>query len=207
MSAAAEAADAVAAAATANQDRDRGFPPTGGSGGGERAGVAAAVEGSGSRPGEEDGDVEMPDVKDLTGPAPRSRPGEPPAVDTAPVAANGGEAGAGEDGRVAAAGAPGSRAAGGCASGSSSAGGLELATAARAAVLSVAGLQARGLAEQEERRTEALLADLLEARVQRLEAKLHCFDELDQVLETERACLEHDRAELVFEQARSMLPK
>lgn len=28
-----------------------------------------------------------------------------------------------------------------------------------------------------------------------------------QVLETERECLEHDRAELVFEQARSMLPK
>ncbi|CAM9285580.1 unnamed protein product [Ectocarpus sp. 13 AM-2016] len=215
MSAAAEAADAIAAAATANHDRDRGFPPTGGSSGGERAGVAAAVEASGSRPDEEDGDVEMPDVKDLAGPAPRSRPGEPPAVDTAPVAANGGGAGAGagEDGRVAAAGAPGSRVARGCAGGgssaslSSSAGGLELATAARAAVLSVAGLQARGLAEQEERRTEALLADLLEARVQRLEAKLHCFDELDQVLETERACLEHDRAELVFEQARSMLRK
>lgn len=36
--------------------------------------------------------------------------------------------------------------------------------AARAAVLSAAGLQARGLAELEERRTEALLADLLEAR-------------------------------------------
>ncbi|CAM9545823.1 unnamed protein product [Ectocarpus sp. 12 AP-2014] len=155
----------------------------------------------------------MPDVKDLAGPAPRSRPGESPAVDTAPVAANGGGAETGEDGCVVAAGAPGSRAARGCADGSSSAslsssaGGLELATAARAAVLSVAGLQARDLAEQEERRTEALLADLLEARVQRLEAKLHCFDELDQVLETERACLEHDRAELVFEQARSMLRK
>lgn len=38
------------------------------------------------------------------------------------------------------------------------------AAAARAAVLSVAGLQARGLAEQEDRRTEALIADLLEAR-------------------------------------------
>lgn len=36
--------------------------------------------------------------------------------------------------------------------------------AARAAVLSVAGLQARGLAELEDRRTEALVADLLEAR-------------------------------------------
>ncbi|CAM9848790.1 unnamed protein product, partial [Ectocarpus fasciculatus] len=134
-------------------------------------------------------------------------------------------AGAEEDGGVAAAaaaaaGTSGSRGARDCFGGSSSSGGsgslssssaatggLELASAARAAVLSVAGLQARGLAEQEERRTEALLADLLEARVQRLEAKLHCFDELDQVLETERECLEHDRAELVFEQARSMLPK
>lgn len=48
--------------------------------------------------------------------------------------------------------------------GSASVGGLELAGAARATVLSVAGLHARGLAEAEDRRTEALLADLLEAR-------------------------------------------
>lgn len=48
--------------------------------------------------------------------------------------------------------------------GSASVGGLELAGAARATMLSVAGLHARGLAEQEDRRTEALLADLLEAR-------------------------------------------
>lgn len=41
------------------------------------------------------------------------------------------------------------------------------AGAARAAVLSFAGLQARGLAELEERRTEALMADLLEARYKR----------------------------------------
>lgn len=38
------------------------------------------------------------------------------------------------------------------------------AGAARAAVLSVAGLQARGLAELEERRTEMLVSDLVEAR-------------------------------------------
>lgn len=38
------------------------------------------------------------------------------------------------------------------------------AGAARAAVLSVAGLQARGLAELEERRTAALVSDLVEAR-------------------------------------------
>lgn len=37
-------------------------------------------------------------------------------------------------------------------------------SAARAAVLSAAGLQARGLAEAEDRRTEALVGDLLEAR-------------------------------------------
>ena len=41
---------------------------------------------------------------------------------------------------------------------------MELVGAARAAVLSLAGLQARGLAELEERRTEALMSDLLEAR-------------------------------------------
>lgn len=174
MSAAADAADAAAAAATANHDRDRTFPPDGGSSGGEGAGVAAAVEGGSSRPREEDGDIEMPDVKDLAGPAPRSRPAEQPAEDTAPVTANGGRAasdtGAGEDGGVAT-GTPGSRGArdsfgsdSSSSLSSSAAGGIELASAARAAVLSVAGLQARGLAEQEERRTEALLADLLEAR-------------------------------------------
>lgn len=38
------------------------------------------------------------------------------------------------------------------------------AAAARAAVLSAAGLQARGLADLEEKRTETLVADLLEAR-------------------------------------------
>lgn len=42
--------------------------------------------------------------------------------------------------------------------------GVEMVGAARAAVLSLAGLQARGLAELEDRRTEALVADLLEAR-------------------------------------------
>lgn len=53
------------------------------------------------------------------------------------------------------------RGGGGCLTGDGS---TTASSAARAAVLSAAGLRARGLAEVEDRRTEALVGDLLEAR-------------------------------------------
>eukprot|EP00903_Cladosiphon_okamuranus_P012654 g11837.t1 len=163
-----------------------------------KRGFAAEMEGGGRHPGDgEEADVEMLDVEDGAS----GTNGEGITSTTATIS-NGGQR------RLAAVATPKlgrERLSGGGGGGSASVAGLELAGAARAAVLSVAGLQARALAEQEERRTEALLSDLLEARVQRLEAKLHCFDELDQVLETERQSLEHDRAELLLEQARSTL--
>lgn len=174
MSAAADAADAVARRSVAGvgatrDDASRGSSRVSGGGADGEGRGATAVERkrSRSRDEEEDEDIEMRDVDDAPAAAAVGsgkgdsslRKGKDPDAIT-PVA-NGGRTESGADTSQRKAGAAGSGGGGG---GPGSVVGPELGSAARAAVLSLAGLQARELAKQEERRTEALLADLLEAR-------------------------------------------
>lgn len=182
MAAATEAADALArrsaaatpaGAATANQQSSTGRGGLwGGSSSGGTAGVAAAavaaLKGESYGGDDQDEDVEMRDVGDGGAATAGSGQGVLSQEGAVPgKVANGEkrETGAGttpqREGPDA---SPAWDFGRGGSVGSVSVGGLELAGAARATVLSVAGLHARGLAEQEDRRTEALLADLLEAR-------------------------------------------
>lgn len=117
-----------------------------GGGGGHLSGVAGGRRLEGAEGRNDDEDVEMRDVVK--------------------------QAGGGRGGRIKEAGPGAYVASGGRESGEAvkEKSGVEVerqasrAGAARAAVLSVAGLQARGLAELEERRTEMLVSDLVEAR-------------------------------------------
>lgn len=158
MAAAAEAVDGVvhrSAVTASSKGSGRGGAGSSSSGDGGDVALVAEMKG-GCRGAAEEPDVEMRDAEDVAGMAPGTA-----AVSNGEQ--RGTRTGAPKPGQHAPA-LP--RAAHDSGGGDPAAGvvGLELSGAARAAVLSVAGLQARSLAEQAERRTEELLSDLLEAR-------------------------------------------
>jgi hypothetical protein len=67
---------------------------------------------------------------------------------------------------------------------------------AAAAALGAAALKARMLAEREEREIEKLMYEVIDAQLQKLEIKMKCFDELEEVLKEEQTKVERAKQQL-----------
>ncbi|CAL2034329.1 unnamed protein product [Caenorhabditis brenneri] len=70
---------------------------------------------------------------------------------------------------------------------------------AAASALAAAAVKAKHLANVEERRIKALVAQLVETQMKKIEMKIRHFEELEQIMDKERESLEYQRIQLIVE--------